>query len=44
MTETKADAPDFSKISDENIKNYNKEEQRSENKKWVRKLIYIYFA
>jgi len=42
MTETKASVPDFSKVSEENIKNFNRDEQAKEDKKWVRKLIHIF--
>ncbi|KAL7023796.1 hypothetical protein ACKWTF_012788 [Chironomus riparius] len=34
MTETKESAPDFTKVSDENIKNFNRDEQKKEDKKW----------
>ena len=44
MTETKESAPDFTKVSDENIKNFNRDEQKKEDKKWVRKLIHIFYA
>lgn len=37
MSETKASTPDFSKVSDENIKNFTRDEQIKEDKKWVRK-------
>jgi hypothetical protein len=44
MTETKASVPDFSKVSEENIKNFNRDEQVKEDKKWVRKLIHIFIC
>lgn len=43
MTETNKESPDFTKLSDENIKNFRKEEQISENKKWVSHIFCALF-